>query len=41
MEEKELKYSPLRADKQQARLCRRVRKWNLKHRKITEKRRGK
>lgn len=39
MEEKELKYNPMRADKQKAKRCRKVRKWNLKHRRITERRR--
>lgn len=41
MEEKELKYRPLRADKQQARRCRKIRRWNLKHRRIAERRKAK
>ncbi|RZT00929.1 hypothetical protein [Cuneatibacter caecimuris] len=38
MEEKELKYCPMTADKKQAIRCRKARKWNLKHRRITERR---
>ena len=41
MEEKELKYRPLLADKHQAHQCQKMRKWNMKHRRITERRRQK